>query len=281
MEPVEKRRSDLLKEKTEEMRDKIREKQSVIVAFSGGIDSSVVSALAYQALGDSALAVTIDSPLLPNRELVEARRAAEEIGINHSVIELEELEIPEFKKNPTDRCYLCKRFRYTKLRELADRKGFRIIADGTNTSDLGQYRPGLRAVQEMEVYSPLLEAELSKQETRVIAKQLNLPTAGKPAGACLASRVPYGQELTKDRLKRVSEAEDIIRGLTEARVIRVRDHGNLARIEIGRDERAMLYHQTLMTRLAKELKKLGYRFVTLDLEGYRFGSYDPKTSKTR
>lgn len=267
-------RQKFLEKKMEEIQNKLKEKGSAIVAFSGGVDSSVVTALAYKALKNKSLAVTVDSPLLPSGELEDARRIAEKIGISHIVIQSNELEIPGFKSNPLNRCYLCKKFRFRKLREMAKERGFQAVIDGTNVSDLGDYRPGLKAIEEEGVYSPLLEAGLSKEDSRSIAKLLNLPTASKPASACLASRIPYQSELALDRLKRVAAAENYIKKAVNVKVIRVRDHGDLARIEIGQDERKKFFNEKLLDKITQKLQKLGYRYVTLDLMGYRFGSFD-------
>lgn len=273
-------RQKFLEKKIGEIQKKLKRKGSAIVAFSGGVDSSVVAALAYKALKDRALAVTVDSPLLPSGELEDAGRIAAKIGINHVVIQSNELEIPRFKNNPPNRCYLCKRFRFGKLREMAEEMGFQTVIDGTNLSDLGDYRPGLRAMKEEGVYSPLLEAGLSKEDSRSIAKLLHLPTADKPASACLASRIPYHSELTLNRLKRIASAENYIKKVANVKVVRVRDHGDLARIEIGRHERKKFFNDKLLDKVTQKLQKLGYRYVTLDLMGYRFGSFDePLKSK--
>jgi uncharacterized protein len=271
---MEQRKERLLEAKIAELTKRIGEKRSLLVAFSGGVDSSVVTALAYRALGDKVLAVTVNSPLLPVLELKDAKEMAERIGVKHVVVELDELGIPGFRSNPTDRCYLCKKYRFEQLKALADKEGFLTVADGTNVSDLSQYRPGLKALRELGVYSPLLEAGLSKEDTREIARLLALPIAEKPASACLASRVPYGEELTQKRLRRIEEAEDFIKNCLGVKILRVRDHGDLARIEVGESERKLLYNEESMRLIAERLKSLGYKFVTMDLEGYRFGSYD-------
>lgn len=267
-------RQKFLEKKMEEIQKKLQRKGSAIVAFSGGVDSSVVAALAYKALKDKALAVTVDSPLLPPGELEDARRIAKKIGIDHLVIQSNELEIPGFKKNPPNRCYLCKKFRFGKLRGMTKERGFQVVIDGTNVSDLGEYRPGLKAMDEEDVYSPLLEAGLSKEDSRSIAKLLRLPIANKPASACLASRIPYQSELTIDRLKRIASAENYIKKVANVKVVRVRDHGDLARIEVGRHERKRFFNEKLLAKVKQKLQKLGYRHVTLDLRGYRSGSFD-------
>ncbi len=251
----------------------IKSKRSIIIAFSGGVDSSVVTALAYRALGNKALAVTIDSPLLTRSELDEAKKVAKQIGISHLVVKENELRLPEFAENPRNRCYFCKKNTFKALRKIAEKKGFEIIADGTNLSDLGEYRPGLKAAKEEDVYSPLLEAGLNKVHVRLIAKFLGLPTADKPSNACLASRVPYGQKITSEKINRIAAAESYIKKLTGVKTLRVRDHEGLARIEVGRSERR-LFNEDSMDKITRKLKKFGYRFVTLDLQGYRSGSFD-------
>jgi uncharacterized protein len=265
-----------LSSKIAEIMARLGEKGSVIVAFSGGIDSSVVAMLSHRALGHKSLAVTIDSPLLPSGELEAAKREAEQIGVKHLVVRLNELEIPGFSSNPTDRCYLCKRFRFKKLKELAVARDYTTIVDGTNLSDLGEYRPGLKAGKELGVYSPLLEVGLSKEDTRRVAQLLSLPTASKPAGTCLATRIPYNRRLTATQLVRIDQSESYIRSITGVKVIRVRAHGNLARIEVSAGEQNLLFDPKVSSRVAQRLKELGYKFVTLDLEGYRSGSFDRK-----
>ena len=271
---VEEKKKDFLEMKVNELMFEIQEKRSLVVAFSGGVDSSVVAAIAYKALGERALALTVDSPLLPPGELEYARAVAKRIGINHDVVKFNELEIAEFKENPPNRCYLCKKFRFGKLIEMAHERGFGTVADGTNLSDLGEYRLGLKAAEELGIYSPLLEAGLSKSDIREIAQQLDLPTFGKPASPCLATRIPYGQELTQGRLKRIADAESYVESVTDVKVIRVREHDDLARIEVGLDERRLFFNEQLLNQITQKLKQLGYEFVTFDMEGYRFGSFD-------
>jgi len=269
---------DFLETKKRELVRELKEKGSVVVAFSGGVDSSVVAALAYEALGQRSLAVTIDSPLLPRGELEDAKNIINEIGIKHAIVGLNELETPSFCTNPRNRCYICKKLRFEKLKEVAGKEGYQVVAEGTNFSDLGQYRPGLRAAEEIGVYRPLIEAGLSKADTRRMARLMDLSNAGKPASSCLATRIPYGQVLTAEKLGRIDDAENFIRELTGVKVLRVRDHGDIARIEVGRGERCLFYDECFMTTIAQKLKQLSYEFVTLDLEGYRFGSYDEALS---
>ncbi len=264
-----------LDKKVKEVVKKLKKFKGVVVAFSGGVDSSVVLALAKKALGDNVLAVTVDSPVTPPWELKEAVKIANLLGVKHLVVRVNELEeVPGFAGNPRDRCYLCKKFRFSLLKRLAAEKGFNAVLDGTNLSDLGEYRPGLRALKELGVISPLLEARLGKSESREVARFLGLPNYDKASNACLATRFPYGCKLTVEKLRRVAEAERFLREELGVKVVRVRDHGDLARIEVGREERKVFFNEDVMDLVARKLKDLGYRFVTLDLEGYRFGSFD-------
>ncbi len=265
---------NLCEEKIDELVEGLRQKTSVIVAFSGGADSSLVAALAHRALGPKALAITIDSPLTPSGDLDSAKGTASQIGIEHVVLNLNELDIPGFTTNPPNRCYLCKRSRFEKLREDAIELGFETIADGTNLSDLSEYRPGLKAAQELGIYSPLLEAGLSKEETRMIGSLLRLSTAYRPASPCLATRIPYGHLLEPQKLRRIDRAERFIRDLTGLKLLRVRDHGDLARIEFSQDDKHLLSDPKVLSRIAEALKELGYAFVTLDIEEYRPGRFD-------
>ena len=262
-------------EKYERLRSFIQKKgkDGVIIAFSGGVDSSTLAALCYEILGEKAVAVTAVSPTYPPEEIEEAKKIAGEIGIKHIIVRTNELSNENFVRNPEDRCYYCKRELLNRLKEVAEKLGFKTVFEGTNFSDLSGHRPGFRAVEEMEnVYSPWAENDFTKEEIRAIARRIGLSVSDKPPLACLASRIPYGERITADRLARIGKAEQIIRKITGARQLRVRDHNDLARIEVGRDERRLFFDTKTMDRIVNELKMLGFKYVTLDLEGYRTGS---------
>ncbi len=261
----------VINDKMHSIGEALKNKGSALVAFSGGVDSSVLATLAYRALGDRALAVTADAPTLAPGELEGAKEVAKEIGINHIVIFYDELKEPEFAKNPVDRCYYCKKGLIRELKKIADKKGINTIIEGTNISELKGHRPGYRAVAEEEVYNPYIEFRVTKEEIREMAHKLGLSVADKPSMACLSSRFPYGQAITHDSLKRVGDAEAYLRnnGFYE---VRVRDHSGIARIEItpGDMERILEIRESV----ASEFKRLGFIYVTLDLAGFRSGSMD-------
>jgi len=259
-------------EKAEKVIQDLKEMKPHIVALSGGVDSSVLTALAKQAYGPETTAATFASPLTPSRDLEDAVRLCELLDVGHIVVWVDELEeVPGFRHNPPDRCYLCKRFRFRKLLDVASELGFNGVLEGSTLSDLREDRPGMRALEELGVVSPLLHAGLTKPEVRAIADRMGLPNSRKPPSACLATRVPYGRELSHDLLRRIDEAENAIRSLVDVGVLRVRVHGEHARIEVSRDDMAKILE--VGSQIASELKKLGFRFVSLDLEGYRFGSW--------
>ena len=250
-------------------------RDGVVVAFSGGVDSSVVAALAHEALGDDAVACTARSETLPAAELEDARRVAEEIGIRHDVVAFSELENPEFVANDGDRCYHCRTMRLGRMYDRARELGYDTVCDGTNASDPGEgHRPGLRAVEELEVFSPLLAHGVTKEAVRGLARELDLSVADKPAMACLSSRIPTGLAVTEERLTRVERAEALLRdwGFEQ---FRVRDHDGLARIEVGADELEAALDPAFADAARERVGALGFDHVTLDLAGYRTGSVSP------
>jgi len=264
-----------LDEKYEKLRHFIEEKgkDGVVIAFSGGVDSSTLAAICYDVLREKAVAVTAKSPTYPSEEMEEAKNIAGEIGIRHHIIETNELSNENFVKNPENRCYYCKKELLECLQDLVQRLGFKAIFEGTNFSDLSGHRPGFKAIKEKEnVFSPWAETGFTKEEIRALAQKFGLSIHDKPALACLASRIPFGEKITEEKLSRVGRAEQLIKKISGVRQLRVRDHNGLARIEVGRDERSLLFNVGIMDKIAEELKQMGFKFVTLDLEGYRTGS---------
>jgi len=248
-------------------------KNGVVIAFSGGADSTTLAAVSHSVLRDRAVAVTAQSPTYTPEELEEAKKAAKEIGIRLIVVETDELSDENFSRNPENRCYYCKKALLMRLRQVADELGFKAVFEGTNFSDLTDHRPGFKAVKETEnVYSPWVEAKFTKEEIRAVAKKMGLSVQNKPPLACLASRIPYYERITAEKLNRIDKAEQIIRKITGAKQLRVRDHNGLARIEVGRDERSLLCNVEVLDKIATALKRLGFRYVTIDAEGYRTGS---------
>jgi uncharacterized protein len=242
-----------------------------LVAFSGGVDSSLVLAAARQALGTRALAVTACSPTYPDHERDQAAAIAQRLGARHEFIDSDEFEDPSYRANPPNRCYYCKQELFRKLKAVAAREGLPVVVDGSNADDELDFRPGHKAAEEFGVRSPLAELGFGKNLIRQMAKAQGLPNWDQPACACLASRIPYGQEITPLRLRRVAQAEAAIRD-AGFRTVRVRDHGTLARIEIPREEIDRALGVGIQQRLIDVCKQQGYVYVCLDLEGYRTGS---------
>jgi uncharacterized protein (TIGR00268 family) len=264
-----------LDEKLAAARADLAARDGVVVAFSGGVDSAVVAALAHDALGDDAVACTARSETLPEAELEDAKRVAGEIGIEHVLVSFSELSNPDFVENDGERCYHCRTMRLGRMYECARERGIDTVCDGTNASDPGEsHRPGLRAVEELDVFSPLLANDLTKAEVREAAERYGLSVAEKPSMACLSSRIPTGVEVTEERLSRVERAERLLRtwGFDQ---FRVRDHDGLARIEVGADELADALDPAFARAAREHLADLGFEHVTLDLAGYATGSVSP------
>ena len=244
---------------------------SLIVAYSGGVDSAFLAHAASSVLGARVLCITADSPSYPDRHRRMAVDLAARFGFRHEIIRTAEMERPEYRANPANRCYYCKHELYTHLSAIARARGIAAIADGSNADDRGDYRPGRQAAKEFGVRSPLDEAGLTKAEIRELSRLAGLPTWDEPASACLSSRIPYFSEVTDEKLRTIERAEDILRGLG-FRICRVRHHDTLARIELGRDELPRALEPEMAETIDRELRALGYHHVTIDLRGYRLGS---------
>lgn len=244
---------------------------SALVALSGGVDSAVVALAAQIALGRGALAVTADYKTLSQEELATARQVAQEIGINHKTIQYDELENPEFVKNDSMRCYHCRTELGEHLASEARKSGILLVVDGTNMDDLSDYRPGIKALREHGVRSPMVELGLDKAEIRRIAEEHGLSIYDKPSNACLASRIPTGTQVTYEKLMRIESSELVVKSIFGVRQVRVRDHGDIARIEVGRDELGRLFDIEKMALLDGKLKELGFKYVSIDAAGYSPG----------
>jgi uncharacterized protein len=244
----------------------------VLVAFSGGVDSTLITYLAKLAVGKEVIAVTANSSSLPSMELEETKNLAAQMEVKHMIIQTDELNDPNYVSNPMNRCYFCKKELGEELTQLADQLGGYAIVDGTNAEDLQGHRPGAAALSEKGVRRPLAQVGMSKQEVRELAKVLGLPNFDKPSMPCLSSRVAYGEIITPDRLLRIERSENLIRSLTGVKELRVRDHGNNARIEVGKNERQLFFDNQLLDTISEGLRSFGFVHVALDLTGYRSGS---------
>ncbi len=260
-----------LKAKYLKLKDILQDTGGVLVAYSGGADSTLLLKVAMEALGDRALAVTASSETYPSGEVEEAVCLAEQMGARLRSIHTDEIESEQFSSNPPERCFYCKQELFGKLVAIAREEGLPVVADGSNVDDTGDYRPGMRAASELGIRSPLREAGLTKSEIRELSRELGLPTWDKPSFACLASRFPYGTQITRERLGQVGAAEQALRQMG-FRQVRVRHHGDTARIEVGVEDLARLIEPEVRERIVAELQGLGYLYITLDLEGYRTGS---------
>jgi uncharacterized protein len=243
---------------------------SVIVAYSGGADSAYLALVAHRTLGDRAVAITADSPSYPERHRQLAIQIARDFGLQHEIIQTHELDRPEYRANPSNRCYYCKHELYTHLSRIASGRGA-VIVDGNNADDRGDYRPGRQAAREFGVRSPLDEVDLTKDEIRELSRRAGLPTWDEPASACLSSRIPYHNEVNDEKLRAIERAEEGLRALG-FRVFRVRHHDDLARIEVARAEMPRALEPDTAAAMVRAVKDAGYKYVSLDLQGYRTGS---------
>ena len=257
--------------KLDRMRAIFAPMRSLIVAFSGGVDSTLVLKVAHDALGDSVLALTTTSPTMPDEDRDSALAMARLIGARHLVVESNELEIPGYAANPLNRCYLCKHNLFTVCEAKAAQLGIEEIVDGLNLDDLHDYRPGMQAASEKRVRHPLVEAEMTKADVRELSRSMGLPTWDRPASPCLSSRFPYGMEITPEGLEKVAAGEKLLHSMGFA-VARVRYHGEVARLELEQSQIARIFEPEIRETIDREFKKIGFRFVAIDLKGFRSGS---------
>lgn len=261
----------MIDKKIEKLKEVILSYENLAIAFSGGVDSSLLSVIAHEVLADKFIAITINGDMISKEELIIAKRIASNYSINHIILEVDIDDIPKFIENPVDRCYHCKKALFTMIKDRAKLEGFNYVADGTNIDDLGDYRPGLQAIKELKVVSPLREAGLSKEDIRQISKKYNLETWNHASAACLASRIPYGSSIDKESLELISKSEEYIKNLG-FKVVRVRKHDDLARVEIGKLELQEALDEDIINKINLKLKEFGFKHVALDLNGYKMGS---------
>lgn len=262
--------------KLEQLKSNLKKMESVAIAYSGGVDSTFLVNVAQDVLGEKAIAVTATSSTYPKRELEQAKQLAKNIGIKHVIINSEETEINNFSKNPTNRCYFCKKELFSKIKQIANEENINYVLDGSNVDDTNDYRPGIKALEEFGVVSPLKEAGLTKKEIKELSRKMNLDTWDKSPFACLASRFPYGVEITKSKLEQVEKAESFLHAL-DIKQFRVRYHNEIARIEVSKNDFQHILKNS--DEVVKKFKELGFKYITLDIEGYRIGSLNEVLKK--
>jgi len=255
--------------KLEQLKNNLRKMESVAIAYSGGVDSTFLVNVAHEVLGDKAVAITATSSTYPQRELEQAKKFTNNIGMKHIIINSEETEIDNFSKNPNNRCYYCKKELFSKIKQVATQEKLHHVLDGSNIDDTNDYRPGMKALEEFDVVSPLKDVGLTKQEIKELSRTMNLDTWDKSAFACLASRIPYGTEITKSLLDQIEKAESFLHYLG-VKQFRVRHHKEIARIEVSKNDFQVIL--TNSDEIVKKFKELGFKYITLDIEGYRTGS---------
>ena len=257
----------------EELKNYIKQYDSIAVAYSGGVDSTLLLFAAAEALDGRVLALTADTGSVPDRELISAKEYCGYLGVKHRVITTHVLELSELSGNPKERCYICKKHIYSKFLTAASEEGYKQLAEGSNADDFNTYRPGLRALKELGIISPYMELGITREEIEVMSKELNLPTFDKPSFACLFTRFPYGEEITEPKLKRVDKAEQLLLDMG-FRQLRVRSHGDIARIELMPEDMEYFMKDDVRSSVYENFRRLGYTYVTLDILGFRSGSMD-------
>ena len=258
-------------EKYELLKSKLRDMGKVVIAYSGGVDSNFLLKVASDELGENAIAVTIHAMMHSDREIEESKNYAKEFGVNHIVVNIDNFKVEKFIENNSDRCYHCKKEVFKVVKEIAAKHNIKYVLDGTNLDDLSDFRPGLKALEELNIISPLKECGLTKDDIRQLSKDMELNTHNKPAFACLATRIPYGTKITKELLKKIEKSEEYLISV-RFKQFRVRAHNDIARIEVGKDEIHKFFNEDLLNKTNKKLKEIGFKYVTLDMAGYEMGS---------